>query len=93
VSRVAGEEAKITEATNVTQKLDSGHRTDGGLQRSSTGVPVVRERSVRGSAKGATERGERVSGCRLQKRTPVLRGVAGKHASWARPRQRAWARG
>jgi hypothetical protein len=39
-------------------KLDDGHGTDGGPRRSSTGVCVVRERGVRVSAKGATERRE-----------------------------------
>jgi hypothetical protein len=57
VSRVAGEESKLTEATDTTEARD-GHGMDGGPQWSSTGVRVVRERGLRVSAKDATERKE-----------------------------------
>jgi hypothetical protein len=47
VSHVAGEEAELTGATNVT-RVDDSHGTDVGPQRSSTGVRVVRERGSGG---------------------------------------------
>jgi hypothetical protein len=36
-------------------ELNGGHGMNGGLRRCSTGARVVRERGVRGSARGATE--------------------------------------
>jgi hypothetical protein len=48
VSRVAGEEAEFSEATDVTEAQ----------RRSTMGVRMVQERGVRVSAEGATERGE-----------------------------------
>jgi hypothetical protein len=42
-------------------------------------VRRARERELECSAKGATERGERVSVGKLQKRAQVCGGVAGKH--------------
>jgi hypothetical protein len=97
VSRVAGEEAELIEATDEAEARRwprNGRRTTAELHRR---VQCERERESereRGSStEGATERGERVSGCRLQKRARVCGGVAGKRASWACPRQRAWAGG
>jgi hypothetical protein len=53
LSRVASEEAELTEATNV-QKLDGGHRTNNGPWQSSMGARAMRESERGCSAEGST---------------------------------------
>jgi hypothetical protein len=79
LSRVAGDEAKLTEATGAaeTQRLpQNGRRTT----TSFTGACVERERARGCVAEGATERGRGVSVCRLQKRLGARGVMAGKRA-------------
>jgi hypothetical protein len=92
VSSVAGEEAELTRATDALG-LNCGHGTDGGRRRCSTGAHVVRERGARGYAeerywaRGVSE------WVQAQKEVGHVGGVAGKHATWARPRRGAQAEG
>jgi hypothetical protein len=89
VSRVAGEEAELIEATDAAQarrRPQNGRRTTTKLHGCACSAREVQG----GSAEGATER---VSGRGLQKRGQECEGVAGKCALWAHPRRGARAIG
>jgi hypothetical protein len=93
VSRVAGEEAELTGATNATgarQQLQNGQLTVVVLHGCACGA---RERGARGSTGGATKRGsERVS-AGSKKEVARVGEWPGKRTTWARPRRSAQAGG
>jgi hypothetical protein len=79
VSHVADEEAELTEATDATEARRWPQ--NGRWITIKVHGYTHRARERRGcSAEGATERGERVSGCELQKRARARGGVARKRA-------------